>query len=226
MNKKNFTDNSNNFIFSFLLFFFFFFFYNTIYIGNDEMALTCYLDAQRTALSRLSHDDPDMAVAYSHLGSVCFHLGRFTTASRCYRVAVSIRHHLLGSSHPDCAASHSSLGASLCMLGPSSMVEARYHLKLAAKELKRQLGPTHPRTVVASRNSLRARGRPTNMVTKQDLDENGKRPSRFVSGMKPKTISLRDDGGFFHPGGKLPGVTGKASKKKKGKGKGKKKKKK
>ena len=34
--------------------------------GNDEMALTCYLDAQRTALARLSHDDADMAVTFSH----------------------------------------------------------------------------------------------------------------------------------------------------------------
>ena len=58
------------------------------------MALTCYLDAHRIALRRLSHDDADMAIAYSHLGSVCFHLGRFTTASRCYRVAVSIRQHV------------------------------------------------------------------------------------------------------------------------------------
>ena len=108
--------------------------------GNDEMALTCYLDAHRIALRRLSHDDADMAIAYSHLGSVCFHLGRFTTASRCYRVAVSIREHLLGDDHPDCAASHSSLGASLCMLGPHAMVEAMYHLKFAAKKLKEKLG--------------------------------------------------------------------------------------
>ena len=194
--------------------------------GNDEMALTCYLDAQRTALSRLSHEDADMAVAYSHLGSVCFHLGRFSTASRCYRVAVSIRQHLLGSAHPDCAASHSSLGATLCMLGPSSMVEAMYHMKLAAKNLKRQLGPTHPRTVVATRNAERARCRPTRLVQQQGLDQHGKAPSRYVSGMRPKTLSLRDDLTSFHPGGTLPGVTGKKAKGKKGKGKGKKKKKK
>ena len=192
--------------------------------GNDEMALTCYLDAQRTALARLSHDDADMAVAYSHLGSVCYHLGRFTTASRCYRVAVSIRHHLLGPEHPDCAASHSSLGAALCMLGPEAMVEAMYNLKFAAKQLKRQLGPMHPRTVVATRNAERARCRPVNLVQQLNPNEAGKAPSRFVSGARPLTLGLRDDLSNFRPGGSLPGVSGaKAKGKKKGKKGGKKK---
>ncbi len=166
-----------------------------------------------------------MAVAYSHLGSVCFHLGRFSTAVRCYRVSTSIREHILGAEHPDTAAAHSSLGAALCMLGPQSMVEATYHLKLAAKMLRKHLGPTHPRTVVATRNAERSRGRPSMLVARQDRDANGRRPGRLVSSARPRTLELRDDGGKMRPGGQMAGVKGGAKKKKK-KGKGKKGKKK
>ncbi len=195
--------------------------------GNDEMALTCYLDAQRTALARLSHDDADMAVTFSHLGSVCYHLGRFSISVRCFRVAVSIRLHLLGREHPDTAASHSSLGAALCMMGPDSMVEAMYNFKLAAKMLKKHLGPTHPRTVVAVRNLDRARARPSRFMLRQDPTEGGARIKAKKGSQMPRTLELRDDESRMRPGGQMAAFSGAPGKKKKGKkGKGKKKKKK
>ena len=194
--------------------------------GNDEMALTCYLDAQRTALSQLSHDDADMAVTFSHLGSVSYHLGRFTTSVRCYRVAVSIRLHLLGREHPDTAASHSSLGAALCMTGPSAMVEAMYNFRLAVKMLKSQLGSTHPRTVVAMRNLERARARPSKFILKQAQAEDGSWVKARQGSQMPRTLELRDDESRMRPGGQMAAFSGAPAKKKKGKkGKGKKKKK-
>ena len=42
--------------------------------GNDEMALSCYMEARRTALTYLDPNDPDLAIPYSHVGSICFHL--------------------------------------------------------------------------------------------------------------------------------------------------------
>jgi hypothetical protein len=196
--------------------------------GNDEMALTCYLDAQRTALARLSHDDADMAVTFSHLGSVCYHLGRFSTSVRCFRVAVSIRLHLLGREHPDAAALHSSLGAALCMMGPASMVEAMYNFKLAAKMLKKHLGPTHPRTVVAMRNLDRARARPSKFMLRQESTEVGAHVKARKGSQRPRTLELRDDESRMRPGGQMAAFSGAPGKKKKKggkKGKGKKKKK-
>ena len=193
--------------------------------GNDEMALACYLDAQRTALAQLSHDDADMAVTFSHLGSVCYHLGRFSTSARCFRVAVSIRLHILGREHPDTAASHSSLGAALCMLGPDSMVEAMYNFKLAAKMLTKHLGPTHPRSVVAKRNLDRARARPSKFILRQDSDEDGLMIKSIRGSQMPRTLELRDDESRMRPGGQMAAFSGAPGKKKKGKKGGKKKKK-
>lgn len=203
--------------------------------GSDELALTCYLDALRTALARLSHNDADMAVAYSHLGSACFHLAQFTSAARCFRVALSIRASILGAEHPDTAISHCSLGSSLCMLGPVHMVEAIFHLRKSVKTLRRKLGSVHPRTTMASRNLERASARPRKIARHRGLpettraaDKNSKPPlrhHRYIFSERPRGLEIRDDKSEWRRGGQLPAVKGKPKKKGKKKGKGKKKRK-
>ena len=113
------------------------------------------------------------------------------------------------------------------MMGPDSMVEAMYNFKLAAKMLKKHLGPTHPRTVVAVRNLDRARARPSRFMLRQDPTEGGARIKAQKGSQMPRTLELRDDESRMRPGGQMAAFSGAPGKKKKGKkGKGKKKKKK
>ena len=78
---------------------------------------------------------------------------------RCYNVALNVREAALGRHHPDTASLYSNIGSCLCLMGPKSLIKARYYLRLAEKVLKETLGPYHIRTSTAIRNVSRVRSR-------------------------------------------------------------------
>eukprot|EP00505_MAST-04D_sp_SCG-Rhode-Island_P000353 Stramenopile-MAST_4_protein_353 len=204
--------------------------------GDDEMALSCYMEARTTALATLDHNDCDVAVAYSHIGSVCFHLGRYELAYRCFSVAFSVRERALGPKHPDTASLYSNLGCCLCLMGRKNLVQARHHLRVAEKILKETLGPTHIRTATVRRNVLRVKGRtgvlstpmtPYQSYVAQFGRAQGKRMSHMIHSKKPLGLEeLRLDTKYWKAGvGRhLPAVKSQGGGGSKKKGKKKKKK--
>ena len=192
--------------------------------GNDEMALSLYMEARRTAMTHLDHNDPDVAIPYSHVGSICYHLGRYALSFRCYNVALNIRESALGKRHPDTASLYCNIGCCLCMMGPKLLIKARYYLRLSEKILKDTLGPYHIRTSTSSRNVSRVRSR-TGIITQPSAGYKKVNPKydMYTHSKPPPGIEfLREDTRFWKAGigGQLPAIKavrggGKKKKKKK-----------
>ena len=159
----------------------------------------------------LTGDEPDFALPFWGIGSVCFHVGRYDLALRCFKFVLAHHVRTLGPDHVETAAAMINFGCALDLFGKHDF--ALFEYRRAERILVARLGRRHPRTCTASRNIDRCR----------------RRAHAIRRGTRPVGLRLRREsdrlipgGSFFIKGAQAPAAGG-GKKKKKGK-KGKKKK--
>jgi len=122
--------------------------------GRDAEALALYRQGIAEA-EKLPEGHPDVALAYSSLGSAHFHRRELTDAFVCFVKAKVLRDAspMLGSSHVDSAVAAHNLACVLDRLGLQGHANAL--LSQAHQTLSETLGPNHPRSVTCARNHAR-----------------------------------------------------------------------
>ncbi|KAL9642537.1 hypothetical protein ABK040_011104 [Willaertia magna] len=120
--------------------------------GNDELALSEYLEAKKFA-DIIDH--PDSAFPYSCVGGVYFHLGQFQLSLKYYTKTLEIRKTHLDDYHVDIAIALNNIA--VCQQCLSNISEAHLLYKQSYEILKERLGQNHPRTCTVVRNMARAK---------------------------------------------------------------------
>ena len=179
--------------------------------GDDEVALSFFMDAKTLAAEKLPGHHPDNALSLANIGAVCYQWGHYGLALRCFDSVMHTRESVLGKQHVDTAVAWNNVGCCYDCLGESG--KARLNFQRALNCMKPQLRLEHPRVSVAMRNLQRNKHKPIEMAIGQAPYSNAYRPDRerWIPG-----------GRFYLPAARPAGGGGK--KKKKGKKKGKKKK--